>query len=65
MIDERLKCLLFLLFMYAFHLLPQNGILSDFFYLQNIIILLNKDLFLPFFGLQDSLSWSSYLEMFI
>ena len=41
LIDERLEYLLFLLFMYAFYLLPQNGILSDFFYLQNIMILFN------------------------
>ena len=66
LIDERLECLLSLLFMYAFYLLPQNGILSIFFSLQILWFSATKIyLFLPFFGLQDSLSWSSYLEMFI
>ena len=57
LVDKRVECLLFLLFMYAFYLLPQNGILSIFFY--RILW------FLPFFNLQYSLSWSGYLEMFI
>ena len=42
LIDECFECLLFLLFMYAFYFLPQNGILNiqnGFFSLHNIMIL--------------------------
>ena len=69
LIDERVDCLLFLLFMYAFYLLPQNGILN----IQNGLLFLYIILWysatkiylsLPFLGLQDSHSWSGYLEMF-
>ena len=70
LIDERLECLLFILFMYAFYLLPQNGILNiqiGFFFLYIILWYFATKiyLFLPFLGLQDSLFWSGYLEMFI
>ena len=45
LIDERLEYLLFILFMYVFYLLPQNGILNIqtgfFFYLPDIMILCN------------------------
>ena len=42
LIDERLECLLILLFMYAFYLLLQNGILPNFFFhWQNLMILCN------------------------
>ena len=70
LIDESLECLLFLLFMYAFYLLPQNGILNiqiGFFFLYIILWYSATKiyLFLPFLSLQDSLVWSGYLEMFI
>ena len=41
LIDERLECLLTLLFMCAYYLLHQNRILSTFLFLQNIMILCN------------------------
>ena len=48
LIDGRLECLLFILFMYVFYLLPQNGILNIetkiFFYLHDIMLLCNWDL---------------------
>ena len=70
LIDEGLQCLLFLLSMYVFYLLPQNGMLNiengSFFCYRILWSSATKIyLFLPFFGLQDSLSWSGYLEMFI
>ena len=69
LIDEHLQCLIFLLSMYAFYLLPQNGMLNienESFFRYRIWSSATKIfLFLPFFGLQDSLSWSGYLEMFI
>ena len=52
--------------MYVFYLLPQIGIWLIFFLYKILIFPATKIyLFLPFFGLQDSLSWSDYLEMFI
>ena len=67
LIDERLERLLFLLFMYAFYLLPQNGILNiqnGFFFLYMILwySAIKIYLFLSFLGLQDSLSWSGCLS---
>ena len=61
LIDERLKCLLILLFMYAFYFLSQNEILSFFInFFSNRILRFyatNTYLFLSlFFGLHDSLS---------
>ena len=55
--------------MYAFYLLPQSGMLNienESFFRYRIWSSATKIyLFLPFFGLQDSLSWNGYLEMFI
>ena len=67
LIDEHLECLLFLhLCMYVFYFLPQNGILLIFFlYIMLWFSATKIYSFLPFFGLQDSVSWSGYLEMFI
>ena len=70
LIDEGLQCLLFLLSMYAFYLLLQNGMLNiengSFFRYRILGSSATKIyLFLPFFGLQGSLSWSGYLEMFV
>ena len=61
--DQRLKWLLFILFIYAFYLLPQNAILNIqtglfFLYIVLWYSAIKIYLFFPFLGLQDPITWS-------
>ena len=63
LIDQRLKWLLFILFIYAFYLLPQNAILNIqtglfFLYIVLWYSAIKIYLFFPFLGLQDPITWS-------